>query len=53
MDGTQLLALKTANSDLQIDMKNFQSGFYLLKISNNGREFAEKIIKLWDSFDDE
>ncbi len=46
MDGTQLLALKTANSDLQIDMKNFQAGLYLLRILNDGREFVEKIIKL-------
>ncbi len=46
MDGMQLFALETGNSEIQIDMRNFQAGLYLLKIVNDGQEFAQKIIKL-------
>jgi len=46
MDGIQLFASETENSEIQIDMKNYQAGLYLLRISNDGREFAQKIIKL-------
>ncbi|MBP9018022.1 MAG: glycoside hydrolase family 11 protein [Paludibacteraceae bacterium] len=46
MNGMQLFALETGNSEIQIDMRNFQAGLYLLKIVNDGQEFAQKIIKL-------
>ena len=45
MDGKQLIARNTEDSQMEIDMTSFKSGIYILKVKQSGQEVTNKIVK--------